>query len=238
MRVIDDGRIGWLEALRVHPSARGRGLATQTQKAIIEQCKVVYPKLEHFRLTTSVLNIASQTIQKKCDVHTVYKQGFVIVSTGPAAKEFELQAMSPTAFKAKLTAVLAELSSASGAFVAPCDVESVFEFEDKCRSDVSKFGLNFDWKVALFSRQSLEKFLSYPEKPQLAALRYQDAQLAYEWVIGMTRSDMSKTNIRAFTAVTDPRRCREGKHTQVFKSAWGSGGVGALATDSKRALAY
>ena len=207
MSIFDDGRTGWLDALRVHPSVRGRGLATHTQNGIIEKGKLLYPRIEHFRSCTTFLNKASQAVFAKCGMKPVYRQGLILVSqTRAESSEFECLKMSHTEYKAKLSAIVTKVENASGRKwnpnIANCDIDAVLKFEENCgESDISKFCLNFDWKMALFNRESLEKFLSYPEKPQLAVLQRAASEGPSAWVIGMKRTD----GYRTCTVVTDSR---------------------------------
>ncbi|MDH4214239.1 MAG: GNAT family N-acetyltransferase [Candidatus Thorarchaeota archaeon] len=57
LRVIDDGKTGWMEALRVHPNHRGKGLATSLTQYVVQLAKSIPVKC--IRYTTSVGNETS-----------------------------------------------------------------------------------------------------------------------------------------------------------------------------------
>ncbi len=57
LRVIDDGRTGWMEALRVHPNHRGKGLATALTQYVVRLAENI--PVYCIRYTTSVGNETS-----------------------------------------------------------------------------------------------------------------------------------------------------------------------------------
>ncbi|TFG26503.1 GNAT family N-acetyltransferase [Candidatus Thorarchaeota archaeon] len=57
LRVIDDGKTGWMEALRVHPSYRGKGLATILTQHIVQLAMNI--PVKRIRYTTAVSNKTS-----------------------------------------------------------------------------------------------------------------------------------------------------------------------------------
>ena len=57
LRVIDNGKTGWMEALRVHPDYRGKKLATIMTKYVVELAKSI--PVERIRYTTAVDNTKS-----------------------------------------------------------------------------------------------------------------------------------------------------------------------------------
>lgn len=57
LRVIENGRTGWMEGLRVHPDHRGKGLASIITKHVVEIAKEI--KLERIRYTTATDNHSS-----------------------------------------------------------------------------------------------------------------------------------------------------------------------------------
>ena len=57
LRLVEDGRIGWMEGLRVHSGYRGRGLANDITRYFVS--KAEYLGLERLRYTTSDENAAS-----------------------------------------------------------------------------------------------------------------------------------------------------------------------------------
>lgn len=54
LRVIENGRTGWMEGLRVHPDHRGKGLASIITKHVVEIAKEI--KVERIRYTTATDN--------------------------------------------------------------------------------------------------------------------------------------------------------------------------------------
>lgn len=106
VRIVDGGTTGWLEALRVHPAVRGRGLAGQLQQKAIDVATRTFPGLECFRYTTHALNRASRKLASRCGLSEVYKWGVVLLSSSSVAaapatpdgvKEPELFAAVPLA---------------------------------------------------------------------------------------------------------------------------------------------
>lgn len=57
LRVVEDGRTGWMEGLRVHPEYRGKGLANEITKYFVEEGARF--GVERLRYTTSTENEAS-----------------------------------------------------------------------------------------------------------------------------------------------------------------------------------
>jgi len=62
LRLVEDGRIGWMEGLRVHPEYRGRGLANDITRYFVN--KAEHLGLERLRYTTSDENVASMKLAK------------------------------------------------------------------------------------------------------------------------------------------------------------------------------
>ncbi|MFX1270790.1 MAG: GNAT family N-acetyltransferase [Promethearchaeota archaeon] len=57
LRVIEDGRTGWMEGLRVHPDYRGMGLANRLTNHVVQTA--ISLKLERIRYTTATDNLES-----------------------------------------------------------------------------------------------------------------------------------------------------------------------------------
>ncbi|MFW9803567.1 MAG: GNAT family N-acetyltransferase [Candidatus Thorarchaeota archaeon] len=57
LRVIEDGRTGWMEGLRVHPDYRGMGLAKRLTNHVVQTA--ISLKLERIRYTTATDNLES-----------------------------------------------------------------------------------------------------------------------------------------------------------------------------------
>jgi N-acetylglutamate synthase-like GNAT family acetyltransferase len=62
LRLMEDGRIGWMEGLRVHPEYRGRGLANDITRYIVSKAECL--GIERLRYTTSDENAASMKLAK------------------------------------------------------------------------------------------------------------------------------------------------------------------------------
>jgi hypothetical protein len=62
LRLVEDGRVGWMEGLRVHPDYRGRGFANDLTRCIVAEGEGL--GLERLRYTTSDENMASVKIAK------------------------------------------------------------------------------------------------------------------------------------------------------------------------------
>lgn len=57
LRVIDDGQTGWMEALRVHPNHRGKGLAVALTQYVVQVAKNI--PVNRVRYTTAIGNATS-----------------------------------------------------------------------------------------------------------------------------------------------------------------------------------
>jgi N-acetylglutamate synthase-like GNAT family acetyltransferase len=62
LRIIEDGRTGWMEGLRVHPDCRGKGLAKEITRYLVEKAERM--GVERLRYTTSNRNEASLKLAK------------------------------------------------------------------------------------------------------------------------------------------------------------------------------
>ncbi len=63
LRVIENGRTGWMEGLRVHPEFRGKGFAKTLTDHIVQTAIDI--KLERIRYTTATVNVESLHIGQK-----------------------------------------------------------------------------------------------------------------------------------------------------------------------------
>ena len=57
LRIIEDGKTGWMEGLRVHPEHRGKGLASILTKHVVQKARDLH--VERIRFTTANVNEAS-----------------------------------------------------------------------------------------------------------------------------------------------------------------------------------
>jgi len=62
VEVIEDGRTGWMEGLRVHPDYRGRGFAKDLTRYFVKKAETL--GLQRLRYTTSSTNVASLKLAK------------------------------------------------------------------------------------------------------------------------------------------------------------------------------
>lgn len=76
LTLLDKGKTGYVDALRVHPRARGCGVALKIQKHLIGIAKDQL-KLPRVRYTTSTANTASRKLAARCGFCTVAKWGMI-----------------------------------------------------------------------------------------------------------------------------------------------------------------
>jgi N-acetylglutamate synthase-like GNAT family acetyltransferase len=62
LRLVEGGRTGWMEGLRVHPHYRGRGFANEITRRLVEEAEKL--RLARLRYTTSTQNAASVRIAR------------------------------------------------------------------------------------------------------------------------------------------------------------------------------
>jgi N-acetylglutamate synthase-like GNAT family acetyltransferase len=62
IRLVEDGRTGWMEGLRVHPEYRGRGFANDITRHIVRKAECL--GVQRLRYTTSDENVASLKLAK------------------------------------------------------------------------------------------------------------------------------------------------------------------------------
>ena len=62
LRLVEDGRTGWLEGLRVHPEHRGKGLANEITRHLVKRAE--HLGVQRLRYTTSNRNAASLKLAK------------------------------------------------------------------------------------------------------------------------------------------------------------------------------
>jgi GNAT superfamily N-acetyltransferase len=74
LRVIENGRTGWMEGLRVHPDHRGKGLASIITKHVVEVAKEV--KVERIRYTTATDNHQSLHLGKMVGMERKFDLAF------------------------------------------------------------------------------------------------------------------------------------------------------------------
>jgi len=109
LRVIDDGRTGWMEALRVHPDHRGKGLATTLTRHVVQLAQSIPVKC--IRYTTSVGNETSLHLaevvgmKRKFDLAVHWQENPAEISwrmTGPPLTEVSADEVYQDLIDAKL----------------------------------------------------------------------------------------------------------------------------------------
>lgn len=73
LRLIEKGRTGWLEGLRVHPDYRGRGLAKKLTEHMIREAQRL--KVQRLRYTTATDNLASLKLAEKAGFIQLLEMG-------------------------------------------------------------------------------------------------------------------------------------------------------------------
>jgi len=73
LRLVEKGRTGWLEGLRVHPDYRGKGLAKKLTEYMIREAQRL--KVQRIRYTTAVDNLASLKIAEKAGFIQLLEMG-------------------------------------------------------------------------------------------------------------------------------------------------------------------
>merc|ERR1712216_967752 len=68
LSLMDEGRTGWLDALRVHPRSLGQGLALRIQRELTAFA-LDHLKLERVRYCTPATNTASRKLATACGLH-------------------------------------------------------------------------------------------------------------------------------------------------------------------------
>jgi RimJ/RimL family protein N-acetyltransferase len=71
LRLLEGGRIGWMEGLRVHPDYRGRGFANDITRRIVRKGESL--GVERLRYTTSDENAASLRLAKTAGFSRVFR---------------------------------------------------------------------------------------------------------------------------------------------------------------------
>ncbi|MBD3408248.1 MAG: GNAT family N-acetyltransferase [Candidatus Lokiarchaeota archaeon] len=69
LRIMDEGKTGWMEGLRVHPEHRGKGFASQMSTKLIQTGREL--GVERFRLTLAQHNEASSAIATKLGLRPI-----------------------------------------------------------------------------------------------------------------------------------------------------------------------
>ena len=81
LRLIDAGRTGWIESLRVHPAFRGLGLSLRLQREQIRRAvAAASSRLERFRYSTVDANAASRHIGQRCGFAVSELTAFALIA--------------------------------------------------------------------------------------------------------------------------------------------------------------
>ena len=138
-RLLDDGRTLWLEALRVHPTMRRRGLASRLQHGTLHAARQRWPGLQRVRYTTQLTNGASIALARSCGMREAYRWGFVFVP-----------ALSVPAFMARAKELRAELAAQTAGKGAGCGHDVLETNAAGLLTVLQQHGdapLMLDWKV-------------------------------------------------------------------------------------------
>ncbi len=73
LRLVENGRTGWMEGLRVHPDYRGKGLANKLTDRMIKEGQRL--KVQRLRYTTAVDNLASLKLAEKTGFKRLLEMG-------------------------------------------------------------------------------------------------------------------------------------------------------------------
>ncbi|MBD3405332.1 MAG: GNAT family N-acetyltransferase [Candidatus Lokiarchaeota archaeon] len=73
LRIIDQGKTGWMEGLRVHVDYRGKGLANEITDYLVEQAKKL--DLDRLRYTTASRNVESLSIAQRVGLVQLFRLG-------------------------------------------------------------------------------------------------------------------------------------------------------------------
>ena len=95
LRLIENGRTGWMEGLRVHPDYRGRGFANALTKHVIKKGKDLH--VQCLRYTTSTRNQASLKLAQKFGFAQILEMG---VFWHPDPKNIQIPRKTPHITKA------------------------------------------------------------------------------------------------------------------------------------------
>eukprot|EP00656_Telonema_subtile_P005154 TRINITY_DN12342_c0_g1_i2.p1 TRINITY_DN12342_c0_g1~~TRINITY_DN12342_c0_g1_i2.p1 ORF type:complete len:237 (-),score=55.95 TRINITY_DN12342_c0_g1_i2:69-779(-) len=87
MRLLDDGTTAWIEALRVHPDARGQGIAAKLQQFVVKTA-FQNPSVQRVRYTTGAYNTASVKLAERCGLTEDRRWG-VMLSSGDTLDAFK-----------------------------------------------------------------------------------------------------------------------------------------------------
>jgi GNAT superfamily N-acetyltransferase len=103
LTLYDGGKTGWLEALRVHPRCRGKGLATALQSHLVAVARDLL-QLKRVRYTTATANIASRRLAAACGLQVVDSWAVIM----PRRR------VPPTTFAERVRAARARLAKRHG----------------------------------------------------------------------------------------------------------------------------
>ena len=131
LRLVDGGRTGWMEGLRVHPDFRGNGYAHVLTRELMEKAKEL--RVERLRYTTSTENEASLKLAEK--------YGF--------ARVFEMSVF----WRPNLNAAP---SKADGYLIRQIRPQEVYALLQASPRLISQKVLIFDWKALDCTLESLE----------------------------------------------------------------------------------
>jgi RimJ/RimL family protein N-acetyltransferase len=75
LRLVEDGRTGWMEGLRVHPEHRGKGFANDITRCLVREAENL--GVQRLRYTTSTENVASLKIAKMAGFSSILRMAVI-----------------------------------------------------------------------------------------------------------------------------------------------------------------
>ena len=87
LRLVENGLVGWMEGLRVHPDYRGRGLANMITQHFVGMAEDL--RLPRLRYVTGSENLASLKLAKMAGFSVILKMAVSWISKPKAVPEFQ-----------------------------------------------------------------------------------------------------------------------------------------------------
>lgn len=201
LRLVDDGRTGWIEALRVHPTVRRRGLAMRLQSELIKAAKDRWPTIERFRYTTASFIPASLKIANACGMKAVHRWGFSLASSAKTGSDEIAAHASPTELCARLRKEYEKVNiqvAEETAVMSSCSAADVTKIATRKGSSMATVGMLCDWKVECACDRAVAKL--FEAGTTAAVLRNDNGRESLS--LGRTRPDFTGT-VRVWTIEVD-----------------------------------
>ena len=124
LRLIDAGRTGWIESLRVHPAFRGLGLSLRLQREQIRRAVAASSsRLERFRYSTVDANAASRHIGQRCGFAVSELTAFALIAGDDLDRARSAVAAALDGYEEEEEAVVVAAAERGGEVVAAALVE-------------------------------------------------------------------------------------------------------------------